>query len=257
MTGERPLAGRVALVTGAASGIGAATAARLARAGADVAVNVHEEGSGASALAAIGEHGVRALEVTADVSDEDDVTAMFAAVEKDLGRVTVCVSNAGIQEQAPFLEVELDSWRRQMAVNLDATFLVGRTAARAMAGHGGGTIINVTSVHEHTTFPGYAAYCAAKAGAGMLTRAMARELASEGIRVVAVAPGAVESGDNADAEDDPEKLRRSLEGIPAGRLARPEEVADLIAYLASPEAAYITGTTVVIDGALEQETSTS
>lgn len=257
MTAERPLAGRVALVTGAASGIGAATAARLARAGAEVAVNVHKEGSGDATVAAVTEHGVRAVQVLADVADEDEVQAMFATVEAELGRVTVCVNNAGVQEEAPFLELELDSWRRQLAVNLDATFLVGRTAARAMVGHGGGTIINVTSVHEHTTFPGYAAYCAAKAGAGMLTRAMARELASEGIRVVAVAPGAVESGDNADAEEDPDQLRRTLEGIPAGRLARPEEVADLIAYLASPEAAYITGTTVVIDGALEQETSTS
>jgi glucose 1-dehydrogenase len=257
MTAERPLAGQIALVTGASSGIGAATAARLARAGADVAVNIRKEGSGDATVAAVAEHGVRALPVVADVTDEGAVTAMFATVEEELGRVTVCVNNAGVQEEAPFLELELDSWQRQLAVNLDGPFLVGRSAARSMAGRGGGTIINVTSVHEHTTFPRYAAYCAAKAGAGMLTKAMARELAPEGIRVVAVAPGAVESGDNAEVDDDPERLRRAIAGIPAGRLARPEEVADLIAYLASPRAAYITGTTVVIDGALELETSTS
>lgn len=257
MSGERPLAGQVALVTGAGSGIGAATAARLARAGADVAVNVHRDGSGDATVRAVEEHGVRAVQVTADVSDEEEVEALFHAVEAGLGRVTVCVSNAGVQEQAPFLELGLESWRRQLAVNLDGPFLVGRAAARRMAGHGGGTIINVTSVHEHTTFPGYAAYCAAKAGTGMLTRCMARELADEGIRVLAVAPGAITAGDNADAADDDDARRRAEAGIPAGRLGRPEEVADLIAYLASPAAAYVSGTTVVIDGALEQETSTS
>ncbi|CAN5739732.1 SDR family oxidoreductase [soil metagenome] len=257
MSGDRSLAGQIALVTGAGSGIGAATAARLARSGADVAVNVHRDGSGAETVQAVEEHGVRALEVTADVGDEQDVARLFRTVEEQLGPISICISNAGAQEESPFLDIELDSWRRQLSVNLDGPFLVGRAAARSMVGRGGGTIINVTSVHEHTTFPGYAAYCTAKAGAGMLTRAMARELAKEGIRVLAVAPGAVASGDNEDADEDPEQLRRTLAGIPAGRLARPEEVADLIAYLASPAAAYVTGTTVVIDGGLQQEVSTS
>lgn len=249
------LADRVALVTGAASGIGAATVVRLARAGADVAVNVNVGEDGDEVLARVREHGVDAMVVEADVSVEIDVERMFEEVADRLGRVTVCVSNAGEQREASFLDTTFESWRSQMAVNLDATFLVGRAAARQMAGHGGGTIINVTSVHEHITFPGYAPYCAAKAGAGMLTKVMARELAAEGIRVVAVAPGAIASGGNADP--DPDERARSEAGIPAHRLGRPEEVAELIAYLASPEAAYITGTTVVIDGALEQQTSTS
>ncbi|QXC62198.1 SDR family NAD(P)-dependent oxidoreductase [Aquihabitans sp. G128] len=150
----RPLAGRVALVTGAGSGIGAATAIRLARAGADVAVNVHRPGSGDATVRAVEEQGRRAIQVVADVGEEADVAALFRTVEAELGRVSVCVSNAGTQEQAPFLELELASWRRQLSVNLDATFLVGRAAARSMVGHGGGTIVNVTSVHEHTTFPG-------------------------------------------------------------------------------------------------------
>ena len=119
-----------------------------------------------------------------------------------------------------------------------------------MVGRGGGVIVNVTSVHEHTTFPDHAAYCAAKAGAGILTRCMARELAGDGVHVVAVAPGAIASGAN---DDDGSGAQ---DGIPAGRLGRPEEVAELICFLATPAAAYITGTSVVIDGALEQEVST-
>lgn len=249
------LVGRVALVTGAATGIGAATVVRLAGGGAAVAINVNVGESGDDVLARVREHGVDAMVVEADVSVEGDVERMFEEVADRLGRVTICVSNAGVQQEATFLDTSFESWRSQIAVNLDATFLVGRAAARGMVGHGGGTIINVTSVHEHITFPGYAPYCAAKAGAGMLTKVMARELAGDGIRVVAVAPGAIASGGNAD--EDPDERARSESGIPAHRLGRPEEVAELIAYLASPEAAYITGTTVVIDGALEQQTSTA
>lgn len=248
----KPLAGQIALVTGASSRIGTATAARLARAGADVAVNVEPSGDGDDAARRVREHGRRALVLPADVTDEDEVDRMFTRVDEELGRVKVCVSSAGMQEAASFLDTSFDSWRAQLAVNLDATFLLGRAAARAMAGHGGGVIINVTSVHEHTTFPDYAAYCAAKAGAGMLTRCMARELAAQGIRVLAVAPGAIASGANADDGDD----RGAAPGIPADRLGRPEEVAELICFLATPAAAYITGTTVIIDGALQHDVST-
>lgn len=257
VSASRPLAGRVALVTGAGSGIGAATAVRLARAGASVVLAVHSDGSNDDVLAQLEEHRVLATAITVDVADEDDVARLFVAAAEQVGPVDICVSNAGVQVQVPFLDLTFDDWRQQMSVDLDATFLVGQAAARQMAGRRGGVIVNVTSVHEHQTFPGYSAYCAAKAGSSMLTRCMARELAPEGIRVVAVAPGAISSGGNADLDDDPDARARSEAGIPAHRLGRPEEVAELIAYLVSPEAAYITGTTVVIDGGFEQQTSVS
>ncbi len=248
---DTPLSGQIALVTGASSGIGAATAARLARAGADVAINVHPSDDGDDVAERVREHGRRVVVIPADVGDEDEVGRMFGRIADELGPLGICVSNAGIQQAAPFVDTSFDSWRQQLAVNLDATFLVGRAAARAMAGRGGGVIINVTSVHEHTTFPDHAPYCAAKAGAGMLTRCMARELASEGIRVLAVAPGAILSGANEDSDGE-----GSQSGIPAGRLGRPEEVAELICFLATPAAVYVSGTSIVIDGALEQEVST-
>lgn len=178
---------------------------------------MRRSGTGAETLRAIEEVGSTAVEIEADVSDEADVERLFAEGQAACGPVSVCVSNAGMQEQRPFLDLSLEDWRSHLGVNLDATFLVGRAAARAMA----------------------------------------RELAPEGIRVVAVASGAITSGGNQDAESDPHELETSEAGIPSHRLGRPEEVAELIAYLVSPEAAYITGTTVVIDGALEQQVSSS
>lgn len=249
------LEGAVALITGAGRGIGAAIAVRLARDGAAVGVNVRSREKADDTLAAIAELGGRAVALVGDVAEEDDVRRMVGECVERLGGLSVAVSNAGVQKETPFLELELDDWRRQTAVDLDGVFLVGREAARHMAGHGGGVIVNITSVHEHTTFPGYTAYCVAKAGAGMLTRNMARELAPHGIRVVGVAPGAVTTGDNAEIMDDPEEREKAEAGIPAGRLADPAEIAALVAFLVSPEAAYITGTSVVIDGGLELEVS--
>ena len=249
------LDGLVALVTGAGRGIGAAVAVRLARDGAAVGVNVRSREKADETLAAIAGFGGRAVALVGDVAEEDDVRRIVAECVEHFGGLSVAVNNAGTQEESPFLELELSAWRRQMAVDLDGVFLVGREAARHMAGHGGGVIVNVTSVHEHTTFPGFTAYCAAKAGAGMLTRNMARELAPHGIRVVAVAPGAVTTGDNAELLDDPEEREKALAGIPAGRMAEPAEIAALVSFLASPEAAYITGTSVVIDGGLELQVS--
>ena len=246
------LDGEVALVTGAGSGIGAAIARRLAAEGASVGVNARSLDEAAGTLADVVAAGVRGLAVIGDVSDEDDVRRMVAECLSGLGGLTIVVNNAGIQEEAPFLELDLAGWRRQLAVDLDGVFLVASAAARQMAGRGGGVIINITSVHEHTTRPGFTAYCVAKAGAGMLTKAMGRELASVGIRVVAVAPGAVSTALQTGGDDD-----TVLAGIPAHRRGEPDEVAGLVAYLASKEAAYITATTVVMDGGLEQEVSTS
>ncbi len=249
------LDGQVALVTGGGSGIGAEVCARLARDGADVAVNGLEPDEVDEVVARVESIGRQGLAVVGSIDDPVDVARIVERTVAWLGRLDVVVNNAGLQEETPFLELDLETWRKQLSVDLDGSFLVASAAARRMAGHGGGVIINVTSVHEHQPRPGYAAYCVAKAGLGMLTKVMARELADHGIRVVSVAPGAIDTPIQGDMSDEGKRVQRA--GIPAGRLAQASEVAGLIAWLASPEAAYISGTSIVIDGALMTEVSMS
>jgi NAD(P)-dependent dehydrogenase (short-subunit alcohol dehydrogenase family) len=250
-----PLAGRVALVTGAGSGIGAEVAARLARDGAAVGVNGLTADEVAGTVARITSGGGRAVPLVGDVADPQDVSRMVRECDEQLGGLHVLVNNAGLQEETPFLELDLETWRKHLSVDLDGAFLMACASCRLMAPRGGGVVINVTSVHEHQPRPGYAAYCSAKAGLGMLTKVIARELADRGIRAVAVAPGAIETP--IQGERSAEEVREQEAGIPAGRLGLPGEVAALISYLASPAAAYVSGTTVVIDGALEQQVSLS
>ncbi len=249
------LDGRVALVTGGGSGIGEAVCARLARDGADVAVNGLEEAAVDAVVKRVEALGRRAIAVVGSIADPDFVTEMVDRTATELGRLDIVVNNAGLQEQTPFLELDLATWRKQLSVDLDGSFLVASAGARQMAGRGGGVVINVTSVHEHQPRPGYAAYCVAKAGLGMLTKVMARELAADGIRVVSVAPGAIDTP--IQGQQTEQQKQQQLEGIPAGRLADPSEVAGLIAWLVSPEAAYVSGTSVVMDGALETQVSLS
>lgn len=249
----RPLADHVALVTGAGSGIGAEVAARLAHDGAAVGVNGLTSEEVADTVARITAGGGRAVAVVGDVSDPDDAERMVREVDEQLGGLHVLVNNAGLQEHTPFLELDLATWRRQLSVDLDGAFLMALAACRVMAPRGGGVVLNVTSVHEHQPRPGYAAYCAAKAGLSMLTKVLARELAGQGIRAVSVAPGAIETP--IQGERSAQDVREQEAGIPAGRLGTPAEVAALVSYLVSPAAAYVSGTTVVIDGALEQQVS--
>ncbi len=249
------LDGLVALVTGAGGGIGEEVAVRLALDGAAVGVNGRTPEDVDATVRRITEAGGRALSLVGDVSDQDDVNRVVAELDEHFGGLNVVVNNAGLQEETPFLELDLAAWRRQLSVDLDGAFLVASAACRLMAQRGGGVVVNVTSVHEHQPRPGYAAYCTAKAGLGMLTKVMARELAAVGIRAVAVAPGAIATpiqGEQSEAE-----ITEQEAGVPAGRLGEPAEVAALVAYLVSPAAAYISGTTVVIDGALEQQVSLS
>jgi len=251
----RPLDGLVALVTGAGSGIGAEVAARLAQDGASVGVNGLTEDEVADTVQRIAGGGGKAVPLVGDVSDPDDAARMVRECEEQLGGLHVLVNNAGLQVETPFLELDLATWRKQLSVDLDGAFLMASEACKVMAPRGSGVVLNVTSVHEHQPRPGYAAYCAAKAGLGMLTKVIARELADRGIRAVAVAPGAIETPIQGDQS--PQEMRKQEEGIPAGRLGTPAEVAALISYLVSPAAAYVSGTTIVIDGALEQQVSLS
>lgn len=251
----RPLDDHVALVTGAGSGIGAEVAARLARDGAAVAVNALTRQEADGTVERIVAGGGRAVAVIGDVSDPDDAERMVRETDEQLGGLHVLVNNAGVQEETPFLELDLATWRKQLAVDLDGAFLMAGAACRVMAPRGGGVVLNVTSVHEDQPRPGYAAYCSAKAGLGMLTKVIARELADRGIRAVAVAPGAIETPIQGERSE--QEVQQQEDGIPAGRLGTPAEVAALISYLVSPAASYVSGTTVVIDGALQQQVSLS
>jgi NAD(P)-dependent dehydrogenase (short-subunit alcohol dehydrogenase family) len=252
---SRPLDGHVALVTGAGSGIGAAVALRLAADGAAVAVNGRSADEVEQTVKRIRAAGGTAVPAVGDVSQPDDAARLVREAVTDLGRLDVLVNNAAVQEETPFLELDFETWRRQLAVDLDGAFLMARAACRVMAERGSGVVINITSVHEHQPRPGFAAYCAAKAGLGMLTKVIARELADRGVRAVAVAPGAIETPIQGERSE--QEVREQEAGIPAGRLGSAREVADLVGYLASPAAAYVSGTTVVIDGALEQQVSLS
>ncbi|HWH33885.1 MAG TPA: SDR family oxidoreductase [Acidimicrobiales bacterium] len=226
----------VTIVTGSDSGIGRSCALALAGAGCDVGVTWHADRAGAE---------VRQL----DLSDPARGPGVVDELAEALGGVDVLVNSAGTGSSTPFLDLDLDEWRRVLAVDLDGAFTCSQAAAQHMvaAGHGG-RIVNITSVHEHVPLPGAAAYCTAKGGLGLLTKVMALELAPHGITVNAVAPGEIATAMTGNEDVDPGSVERP--GIPAGRPGDAREIAALVAFLASPEAAYVTGSSLVADGGL-------
>jgi glucose 1-dehydrogenase len=248
------LEGKVALVTGASSGIGRAIAIRFVQEGARVAINYLAGGQRAEeAAAAARECGGDTITVAGDVSRRPDVEAMVAAVVAQWGRVDIAVNNAGIESKRPFLEVTDEEWDKVIAVDLRGPFLVAQAAARRMVPQGGGVIVNISSVHEDIPFPGYAAYCAAKGGVRMLMRNLAVELAPQKIRVNNIAPGAIATPINQRVLADPVAMRNAVSEIPWGRFGRPEEVAAVAVFLASDESEYVTGSTYYVDGGLTQQ----
>jgi NAD(P)-dependent dehydrogenase (short-subunit alcohol dehydrogenase family) len=240
----------VAIVTGADSGIGKATAVLLAERGFDVGITWHSDDEGARGTATEVEGFGRRAEVRQlDLSDVSTGPRVVGELADALGGIDVFVNNAGIGHQTPFLEIELDEWQHVLDVDLTGAFLCVQEAARRMVALGrGGRIVNVTSVHEHVPLRGSSAYCAAKGGLGLLTKVMALELASHGITVNAVAPGEIATGMTGAADEDPASIERPM--IPAGRPGHAREIASAIAYLASPEASYVTGESHVVDGGL-------
>jgi glucose 1-dehydrogenase len=246
------LTGKVAIVTGAATGIGRAIATRLAQEGAAVIIDyVGDSGTAAQAAAAITAAGGKCLTVLADVAQPEQVTALIKAAVKAFGKVDIVVNNAGIEKKAAFVDYPLEELQKILAVNLIGPFLVSQAAARQMIAQGhGGRIINISSVHEDLPMPTNAAYCASKGGLRMLTRTIAVELAQHQITVNNIGPGAVFTPIDADIEAKPELEKALMAEIPLGRWAKPEEVAGLAAYLASEEAGYITGATYFIDGGM-------
>ncbi|HEX2236182.1 MAG TPA: SDR family oxidoreductase [Actinomycetota bacterium] len=241
---------RAAIVTGADSGIGEATAIALARAGCDVGITWHGDEAGArEAAEKVRSHGRRAETRRMNLAELPGAAAAVDELADALGGVDVFVNNAGTSRMAPFLELTFEDWMHTLDVDLNGAFLCAQRAARRMAeAGGGGRIVNVTSVHEHVPLGDSAAYCAAKGGLGMLTKVMALELARHGITVNSVAPGEIATPMTGDEDVDPRALDRP--DIPAGRPGDANEIAAAIAFLASEEAAYATGASFVVDGGL-------
>jgi glucose 1-dehydrogenase len=248
----RLLNGRRALVTGADSGIGQGIAYELAAHGAAVAVNHLGDGATAQAMAAeIERGGGRAFPVQMDVSREDDVVRAFGEAREGLGGVDLLVNNAGIESASDLVDMSLETFEQVIAVNLIGSFLCAREAARMMLDEDvRGTIVNITSVHEQIPWKRYSHYCASKGGQKLFGQSIARELAPHGIRVVAVAPGAIETPINRDVLANPQVKAEVLEQISIGRWGTVDDVARVVAWVASDQAQYVVGSTIFVDGGM-------
>jgi glucose 1-dehydrogenase len=259
MNPGRVLAGQRALVTGASSGIGRAIAIAIAEAGAKVVVNYsRDKDSAQRVLAEIASGGGEAIAIRADVSREDDVQAMFRETLAAFGSLDLLVNNAGVQKDAPFLDMTLQDWERVVAINLTGQFLCAREAAREFVRRGvvpalscsSGKIIFISSVHDTIPWAGRANYAASKGGLSMLMKTAAQELAEHKIRVNAIAPGAIRTPINRSAWETPEALASLMKLIPYGRIGTPGDIARAAVWLASDAAEYMNGTTLYVDGGM-------
>jgi glucose 1-dehydrogenase len=246
------LQGKTAIVTGAGTGIGQAIAIAFAQDGAAVVVDYVGDASIAEeTLSKIGAMGGKCLGVAADVSNFDQVNGLIQKTVAAFGKLDIFVNNAGIEKKFAFVDFPLDEWQKIMAVNLTGPFLCSQAAAKQMiAQAGGGRIINISSIHEDLPMPTNAPYCATKGGLRMLMRTIAVELAPHQITVNNIGPGAIYTPIDKDVESDAKLNDQILAEIPMGRWGKPEEVAHLAVYLASDDAAYVTGSTHFIDGGM-------
>ena len=249
------LNGRVALVTGAAQGIGQACAVRLAKEGAKVAVCDVNPKAGQSVAKSIEAKGGKAIFVPCDVAEVSDVERTLSAVLKAFRRVDILVNNAGVVDDAPFLDLPIEELDRVLGINLRGAFVMAQAVARQMVAQGkpkgsasAGAIVNMSSVNAQFALPDHVAYSISKGGINQLTKAMAIALAPHGIRVNAVGPGTIDTPLIKSVVRDKAFRNKVLSRTPLGRFGKPEEVAAIVAWLASDEASYVTGTTVYADG---------
>jgi glucose 1-dehydrogenase len=248
------LEGKAALVTGSSSGIGEAIALRFAREGADVAVHYNRGADSARAVAAeIEKMGRKAVVLGANVGQAEAAEGLVRDAHEALGRLDILVNNAGVEVREPFVDVSEAHFDLVLGVNLKGAFFAAQAAAKLMIAAGtGGRIVNVSSIHEDVAFLNYATYTASKGGMRMLTRTICQELAPHGITVNNIAPGAVATPINNRTLGDGELLHALQNVIPVGRLGDPDEVASVAVFLASDEAAYVTGSTYYVDGGMSR-----
>ena len=247
--------GKVAIVTGGNSGIGMAIVLELARQGASLVIDyvAHPEATEAleKQVAALGD---QVIGVDADVSKVADLQRLVDATVKRFGRLDVMVNNAGVETRTSVLDTTEAQYERVLGINLRSAFFGTQLAARQMVKQGGGgRIINISSIHEDWPMPGNIVYCLSKGGMRMLTRTAGVELAPHNILVVGVAPGAVATPINLVTMKDPALMQRLNAAIPIGRMAKPEEIGSVVAFLASDQSSYMTSTTLIVDGGMMQQ----
>ncbi|MEF3311639.1 SDR family NAD(P)-dependent oxidoreductase [Paenibacillus sp. GYB004] len=240
--------GKVVLITGAGRGIGRAVAERFADEGASLALLSNVEADLNEAASELAAKGTIVQSLVVDVSDAEQVERAVSAVAERFGRIDVLVNNAGIAWEEPVLEIKPDNWKKIIDVNLNGMFWVAQSVAKRMAAQGGGVILNMASTNGLVGEANYAHYNASKGGVVLLTKTMALELGASGIRVNAVCPGYIQTPMSA-AIDSPEFIENYIKTkIPLGRVGKPEDISGVFAFLASDDAAFITGETIVVDG---------
>ncbi|MEJ2007645.1 MAG: SDR family oxidoreductase [Acidobacteriota bacterium] len=241
-----------ALVTGGNSGIGEAIALGLADAGAKVAINyvTHPEAAQSLVHRIKDQHG-EAIALQADVSNPEAIAQMFGRIDEAWGGIDILINNAGTDGVRAFgWEADIAAWRKVIGVNLFGAFYCAREALKRMVPKKSGVVLSISSVHEQIAWSGYSAYTTSKAGVSMLTKTLAQEAAPHGVRVLAVAPGAVKTSINRSVWSDPQSLQDLLEKIPLKRIGEPEEIARMVVVLVSDVASYVTGRTIFADGGM-------
>jgi len=245
------LKGKVAIITGARRGIGRTSAIKLAQAGAKVVVSDISEEDCQKVVEEIKKGKGKALAVKCDVSKKEEVEEMVRKTVKKFGKIDILVNNAGIAQFVPFLEMTEEDWDRTLDINLKGYFLCAQACVKEMVKQKSGVIVNIASVamgHQGVGFPNLVHYCASKGGIAAMTEAMALELAPYNIRVNVISPGAIETPMIDPVKTDPRAMEGLIARIPMHRVGKPEEVSNLVLFLASDKSSYMTGSTVVIDG---------
>jgi glucose 1-dehydrogenase len=246
---------KIAIVTGSSEGIGKAIAVAFARSGEYSGIVVNSRKIEEAQLVAdeIKALGCDSIAIQADVSKENDCIRLIESTIRQYGRIDVLVNNAGIQKDVPFEQTSIEEWYKIIGVDLTGPFVCSREAIKHMEkqeGPNGGCIINISSVHQTIPKPHYIPYATSKAGIEMMTKTMALELAKDNIRANLVAPGAIETNMNRELKENKEMLDKVLKQIPIKRIGNPEEVANVVEFLASDKASYVTGTTFYVDGGM-------
>ena len=246
------LEGKVAIVTGGNSGIGKSIVLALAEHGANIVIDyVCNEDATEELERQVAALGGQAVGFEADVSKVEDLQALVDAAVKEFGRLDIMVNNAGVETRTSVLDTTEAQYEKVLDINLKSAFFGTQIAAKRMIAQGsGGRIINITSVHEDWPMPGNTAYCLSKGGVRMLTRTAGVELAPHNILVVGVGPGAVDTPINKATMDDPQQLKTLDSAIPLGRMAEPAEIGNVVRFLASDGASYLTATTIFVDGGI-------